>query len=370
MRRVVLFLVFLLVGSSVSLGPGAARAFELATNGWGENLRWASFPVAYRVGPSEVNRQSRLRLVRRGFEAWGLPARSAVAFSYQGVVDEAFDSGDGISSAVVLETGPWPPELGDAQTIAGATLHLTEAGTATLVEVDIGLNAVVFRWADETAVNDALDLWSVTTHEVGHGLGLDHVCDGPGPIACSGAGPALLEAAMFPAASPGDVSRRAPADDDLNGLEALYGIGAGGAPDASLTRASCPLSITAGSGGASSASVAQVVAVHSQSGARVALGRPDASTGVVPIDLLSGAGVATGAWDLSLLGPEGKERTYFAFLTLPESCEVPPPPGCDCAVGGRPSLAGGALLLVVVLGLGLGLGLRGRSRSFAGGHRK
>ena len=81
------------------LWPGTARAFEVHTGAGGEPLRWASFPVDFWVGPSEVQKEARLRLVRRGFEAWGLPARSPVAFSYQGTVAEAFDSGDGVSSA-------------------------------------------------------------------------------------------------------------------------------------------------------------------------------------------------------------------------------------------------------------------------------
>ncbi len=172
---------------------------------------------------------------------------------------------------------------------------------------------------------------------------------------------------MFPAASPGDISRRAPAEDDLDGLDALYGTFDQAAPDAQLTVASCPLGIRIGTGDGdpSIAGVDQVVAVHSQSGEQVLLGRPNASTGVLSLEVLAvealtGPAAAPGPWDLTLQGPEGKTRTTFALFTLPEVCEEPPLPGCACGGGGVEARASDALLFLLVSGLGLGSRSRGR----------
>ncbi|MDF1565050.1 MAG: hypothetical protein P1V51_18570 [Deltaproteobacteria bacterium] len=331
--------ILALGGALLTLGPpSAARAYEHYAGPGGEPLRWASFPVPYRLGPTERRCEERLRLLRRGFEAWMAPPDSPVALRYEGPIDEAFVSGDGESSAVVLEAVGWPPELGDARTTAGATLHLSAAGTSQLLEADLGLNAVEFNWADETPAADALDLWSVVTHEVGHLLGLEHACDGPGPIRCADAPASIREAALFPAASPGDTSRRRPAADDLAGLRALYGPGTGAPPHATVIVEGCALTLRVEP--APGEPEPEVLLSESETGEAIG------PSGLDPLTTSPGR-----SWDVTLRGANGKERTHFAALTLPESCLPEEETGCATSNQGAPPTL--ALALVLALGLSL-----------------
>ena len=73
-----------------------------------------------------------------------------------------------------------------------------------------------------------MDLQNTVTHEAGHFLGLAHPCEAdPGtatangvPV-CSGH-PEMASVTMFPSASPGEISKRTLAPDDVEGVCAIY----------------------------------------------------------------------------------------------------------------------------------------------------
>ncbi len=73
-----------------------------------------------------------------------------------------------------------------------------------------------------------MDLQNTVTHEAGHFLGLAHPCEAdPGtatangvPV-CSGH-PEMTSVTMFPSASPGEISKRTLAPDDVEGVCAIY----------------------------------------------------------------------------------------------------------------------------------------------------
>ncbi len=89
------------------------------------------------------------------------------------------------------------------------------------------------------------DLRNTLTHEVGHFVGLRHVCDATGGGGSDAdlppCNPSYEQTTMYPLTAPGDVAKRTLDPDDVAGVCAIYpasssgggcGCGAGGAPGA------------------------------------------------------------------------------------------------------------------------------------------
>jgi matrixin/invasin-like protein len=90
--------------------------------------------------------------------------------------------------------------------VLGVTFPYAEGGY--LVDCDILLNDD-FKWSNTTPGRSALaDLESVTTHEIGHFLGLDHS--------------PLGQATMYYAYAPGHISTRSLEEDDTAGISKIY----------------------------------------------------------------------------------------------------------------------------------------------------
>jgi hypothetical protein len=132
----------------------------------------------------------------------------------------------------------------DAAALALTTVFARKS-TGEIVDVDIEVNAAFFLWADlelaTQASANAQDLQNALTHEVGHFIGLEHPCLLPSdaPIAsppldnlgnpvpdCEVASEAIMESTMFPAAPPGDLSKRTLAPDDELAAREIYSASA------------------------------------------------------------------------------------------------------------------------------------------------
>ncbi|MEO6420754.1 MAG: matrixin family metalloprotease, partial [Polyangiaceae bacterium] len=116
---------------------------------------------------------------------------------------------DGVN-AIIWHDDVWPSDLPPG--VAAQTVVHTDA-TGNVVDTDIHLNGVDFKWSLDGAVgtNDAR---SILTHELGHALGLGHSSDS--------------RATMY-AGYPGGISWRSLEQDDKDGICALYpGTGSSG----------------------------------------------------------------------------------------------------------------------------------------------
>jgi len=224
----------------------------------GARLRWKGGVLTLtlaRTAPSQDLREAEVRqAVAAALAVWDRrnnPCSRVELRLAEGTTDNEVVE-DGVSSIAFREER-WSrnSETGAMARYSGNTVAVTSLyakarpgkGTvADIVEADIELNAVDFRFTTNGKVSQAVaqtrDLQTVLIHEIGHILGLGHNCamvaseekalDHRGhqiPL-CSGAGPTLRSSAMFPieslAAAP--VVRRLSADDQ-KALCALYPAG-------------------------------------------------------------------------------------------------------------------------------------------------
>lgn len=351
--------------------PGALAAAALTvatpTSAWahgvehtpsGATVHWTSFPVGYRVDLEDAAKTDRrwiLRTIRRGPEAWTLPSKSAAAFHYDGPTKAGLVQGDGVN-AITFVTHGWPADLGDPGVTAAATLLTYDDATGVLSEADVGVNDAGFRFASETPKANALDLWSISAHEAGHVLGLAHDCGSTGQPACTGAPPSITGAIMFPAAVPGDTSRRVPNADDLAGLASLYGPGSVAPPDGHLAPRACAADPLIFVPTAASATPTDFEIVDADSG----IVSPISFSAEIDGDHLAAVASPGHVLDLVVEGASGKDRALYDAIVPVAPCggdggtTTPKTAGCGCsATAGSPA---GPILLV------LGLAVLGRRR--------
>lgn len=223
--------IFLQPDAELARDDMAADAVTAAIQGaiqsWNDRLDPSSFLRLYYLAPSEsreVSQTDRLGSIKFRFDRWCRPAKDANSSPI------CFDPAATAVTTVTFLNKPTEPDL-DGQ----------------IVDTDIDLNAVGFRFVDGTQTlpsgekRPVVDLWNVLTHELGHVQGLDHTCnldfgsqpacmtdDKGDPVpSCteldtmrrtSQSAETAFEAAMYPTSVAGDYSRRIPTSDDLAGV--------------------------------------------------------------------------------------------------------------------------------------------------------
>jgi len=330
---------WVLLAAPFVLGPGEAVAFRLETNSTGATQHWSATNIPYVIGVdrARVGQSSGkwIEAMRGGVEAWTWPTRSPIRLEYRGARDATFLSGDGVTSLVLLEDGPWPPALGDPLSTAAATLLLGQAD-GEITEADVAANGGAFFWSPGRPSANKLNLRGVILHELGHVLGLAHPCGDVGLSGCDALGGRSLDSVMIPAATPGDSSNAGLGQDDLDGLNALYGEGSSVSPDGSLF-SDCANGVLY-QPGPSGEALREVIAWPREGGAPLRL---ELKQGV-DRQRIRFNGQSSGKYDLDLLGVGGGTRSLFDLSLAPaESCRVSSE---GCAQGGPPSAGAGLAL--------------------------
>lgn len=204
------------------LCAGRAGAYETKQAPGGQLLRWTGPTVTFVVDPTvEAAVPGGADAVARALASW-----SSVSGGPRIEVTSGVGGGqaalDGQNTVLVAPDGRGP--TGDA--LAVTVVHY-DRQTGEILDADIVINgahafavlAADARAAPGTAVPvegrapdregcPPFDLVHVVSHETGHALGLGDV-ETEGPV-------------MYAYTAPGDASVRAPASDDLAGLDAVY----------------------------------------------------------------------------------------------------------------------------------------------------
>jgi hypothetical protein len=212
------------------------------------DLIWARPEITLTVrlgGNLSVPANDLLEATMRATEAWNAPGNdSSVAFSVASSTAAASDPAFDHENTISVRTSDWAePKYGP--NVLAVTTVWTEGGAIVDSDTEINGFAPPEPWAllpDDPAIammESNVDLQAALTHELGHVLGLAHPCylgAPPDPpqvdnlgnpvISCASTLPAsVLNATMYPSASPGQIGERLLSDDELLALHDLYPAG-------------------------------------------------------------------------------------------------------------------------------------------------
>jgi hypothetical protein len=146
----------------------------------------------------------------KGLDAWTNEGESSFEFRYGGVTEETGGPWNADGMNVVFFS---PDDGGD---VIATTYYHTTAGEMVEFDVKYWDGGWVFHGGVDTPpVGTDFDIWDIASHEFGHALGLDHTWQ--------------FQATMYAYANLRQTKSRDLWDDDINGIQALYGT-----PDVNL----------------------------------------------------------------------------------------------------------------------------------------
>ena len=200
-KSVCLIVALLSAASSV-------HAFEFTGARWGIAEGGSVDYFVNRQLSSDMADSTCLSAVQAGHDVWTALTCSYMSWNY---VDRTDNSGWGVGDGQNVVS--WRESNWDDSSVALAiTASIWGGASNSLSDTDIKFNGVNHRWStDAGGAGNGTDVISVTAHEVGHALGLDH-SDVEGTT-------------MWPSTGPGDTSGRTLHRDDMEGACALYPAG-------------------------------------------------------------------------------------------------------------------------------------------------
>jgi hypothetical protein len=189
----------------------------------GTELRWVTNCIDYfihRDGSDDLPFDQVEDQVKRSFEQWELPGCSDVNFTYAGETAEKragyFQNEPNSNIIVWREGGGGIDDWEHDPSIIAVTTNTFCTQTNALcpfkgaiIDADIELNGERFEFTNtQIAAFTQFDLGNTLTHEIGHLIGLDHT--------------RVRQATMFASAPPGELTKRDLAQDDIDGVCAIF----------------------------------------------------------------------------------------------------------------------------------------------------
>jgi len=216
------------LGVLVGLGvfdPGQANAYKRKLTKAGAEVFWKNPEVAIKVNTScsaDVGQADCLSAVRRALEVWNQADCSGFKFVFGGTVprtDVGYDTHDpsaNVNLVKWVEAGWDRSYTGeDAASILALTTRTFDGSSGEMLDADVVFNGQVFQFAllaDAAGQSSTVqDIEGAMIHEAGHILGLDDLTD-----------PRDQDSVMFAKRQVGEQRKRALAQDDVNGLCAIY----------------------------------------------------------------------------------------------------------------------------------------------------
>ena len=183
------------------LAAAPAGAYQIDRDRNGHALHWSHMPVRWQmVAGNAPEGAAGEAAVKRAFGSWS-DASDAVEYAFDG-----FSSGGGARydrrNLVHWVYEDWPY---DANLVAVTTRYYSNAD-GELLDADVVFNGERHTWS---TVGIGYDVENAAAHEAGHFGGLGHSGES--------------RATMYASASPGETQKRSLENDDVVGLQSIYG---------------------------------------------------------------------------------------------------------------------------------------------------
>lgn len=140
---------------------------------------WTTTPTPYHVnsaGYSQIPLSTIRSIFEDAFDEWARPCCSGFSAVEQGLTDRVGEDASAGQNIFSFRETSWPAELGDPNSVLAVTLTRYQplfGGGCRDLTADMVFNAANNTFATSEG-RGVIDLASVTTHEAGHWLGLDH----------------------------------------------------------------------------------------------------------------------------------------------------------------------------------------------------
>jgi len=190
--------------------PSGSVSAQYVTSGFkwmASSATWSYNPQDEPVTVAGAAQQS----MQAAASTWG---QQGVAFFFTGGGSSGNGTGACGGGTDGFNTVGWAPQSGSVLAVTCSWYSTVGNPYKPAVEFDMQFDP---DWNWTTGSPTQVDLESVALHEFGHALGLNHTGDG---------------SAVMYASYPSGAQKRQPTQDDIDGLNAIYGAGGGGTPTA------------------------------------------------------------------------------------------------------------------------------------------
>ena len=220
------------------LVSGQAEAYSLQMSRNGDPLRWLAPQISfdlYLAGSTTMSAWDAEQAVIRGTTEW--QGHAPVSFWFVSHHEPTAHPAIPDEANIVRWVNDRDDPFFDPAALA-TTVVSYRAVDGVILDTDIVINAVNFRWGDGSRdCHGTHDLQNVIAHEAGHALGLGH-------------SPEHTDATMFPRSPACETRKRDLSDDDIAAIHVLYGgESERSAGEQTTTDPSLPLACSSRSGG-------------------------------------------------------------------------------------------------------------------------
>jgi len=181
--------------------PGTTTCYKLMGG------KWTTFPIQYIINPTNTQGLSQSFItstIKKSAETWDAQT-SKELFNDNFLVDSNAQYGSRDNKNVIAFGAYSDPAI-----VAITSVWFTSDGTQML-EFDQLYNTNSYTFGDASTNPNVMDLQSITTHELGHAIGLADIYTS----SCSAV-------TMYTYSSLGDTEKRTLENADITGLKAMY----------------------------------------------------------------------------------------------------------------------------------------------------
>jgi hypothetical protein len=218
MKRVTLGI---LAAAAATVASQKADAYVLKKTTGDKLVHWAESHIALAVDPgvAQADRDA-ADAVRAGAEKWNQKSAGAPQVSVKSASKSLEPGYDGVNAVVFRDV------YAPAGRAIAVTVLTYDDNSGEIVDADIVISGKYkYSTSDEVGAG-RYDLRHVVAHELGHSLGLGDEGE-------------LDDALMFGFTKSGQVARREPGEDDVQGVTAIYPNGPGEGDDAAVSSGGC-----------------------------------------------------------------------------------------------------------------------------------